>query len=443
MPPERKMEPNSARSRSQSTAAAQVTRNALTYSLAATVAFAGFDLVHAQTPVEGDPQTAWQSAMDRGNSQTEAGKQQEAIEEFLKALSLSDKLEVSKKSAAQSALSQTYRELKDYVHSMQYAQDALATDSERQPPSQCAIAYDTADIATANALLGNLPQALKQAGDSAAMLESACSANNPTMTYGWQVQEAVLRALKRDAEADLLKKKISAVQNGYLVKVQRSIKAAWKPSPGASNKVRVFFHVLSDGSIKDLKIKESAGIKANEQSALNAVRDAAPFEKFSGDGPCDNVTIDFELAYNVKSIGPDSKDKDPAALRKLIASLQAEGAPPYIIDRKKYRLATLLADVGQYSQTLDIVNEIINRPLNNVDPDVRFKALLIKGQLLYQRNDMPGACVVLKELRESKNFIRLDSPSQKLILQLNSNALKTLGKVSEANILQARLKEIK
>ena len=91
----------------------------------------------------------------------------------------------------------------------------------------------------------------------------------------------------------------------YMAEVQRKIKHAWfPPKTNESKRFIVVFKVHSDGSVTNIRLVSSSGIKVADQAGLSAVRNAAPFSPLPKGAPAD-VDIQFTFDYNVFK----SKDK--------------------------------------------------------------------------------------------------------------------------------------
>lgn len=85
----------------------------------------------------------------------------------------------------------------------------------------------------------------------------------------------------------------------YMADLQRSIKRAWFPPKGdETKKLVVLFDVDRSGKLGSLKVSRSSGIKAADQAALAAVRNASPFRPLPPGAP-PTVDIQFTFDYNV------------------------------------------------------------------------------------------------------------------------------------------------
>lgn len=84
----------------------------------------------------------------------------------------------------------------------------------------------------------------------------------------------------------------------YMAKLQKQIKAQWKPPKQPSTKhCEVLFKVERNGTLKDLKLTESSGTSMLDITALQAVSEAAPFPSLP-DGSAESVDIQFTFDYN-------------------------------------------------------------------------------------------------------------------------------------------------
>jgi TonB family protein len=66
--------------------------------------------------------------------------------------------------------------------------------------------------------------------------------------------------------------------NYYFAQIQSRIEESWTRSPvGSDAHAVIFFTIHSDGSISDLRVRESSGFDTFDLAALRAVQNAAPF----------------------------------------------------------------------------------------------------------------------------------------------------------------------
>jgi len=83
----------------------------------------------------------------------------------------------------------------------------------------------------------------------------------------------------------------------YLVDVQRRIKQAWvRPKGKEAQLVTAVFKIHSDGKITDITLSQPSTDSEINDSALSAVKNAAPFPKLP-DGADDPFEIQFTFNY--------------------------------------------------------------------------------------------------------------------------------------------------
>ncbi len=89
--------------------------------------------------------------------------------------------------------------------------------------------------------------------------------------------------------------------SAYMAALQRRIKRNWYPPKCPdSKKITVRFNIMRDGSLRNLKLVNSSGVSINDQAALKAVSNAAPFAPLPEGSP-EDVDIEFKFDYNVFS----------------------------------------------------------------------------------------------------------------------------------------------
>lgn len=85
----------------------------------------------------------------------------------------------------------------------------------------------------------------------------------------------------------------------YMQAVQAQIKKRWHPPKGENSRsCTASFKIARDGTISDLRLASSTGTQEADESALKAVRDAAPFRPLPLGAPR-TVDIEYAFDYNV------------------------------------------------------------------------------------------------------------------------------------------------
>ncbi len=89
----------------------------------------------------------------------------------------------------------------------------------------------------------------------------------------------------------------------YMAELQRRIRRAWFPAKDyQSLRVVVIFRISKTGELSKLTVKQSSGKAVADQTALQAVENAAPFPHLPK-GSDDSVDVQFTFDYNVFSGG--------------------------------------------------------------------------------------------------------------------------------------------
>lgn len=87
----------------------------------------------------------------------------------------------------------------------------------------------------------------------------------------------------------------------YMRNVQRQLRKNWNPPEiETTTSVTVYFEIIQDGSIKNLKILKSSGFKKLDVAALYAVRYSMPFPPFPQGYDKETINIQFDFHYNAK-----------------------------------------------------------------------------------------------------------------------------------------------
>jgi len=91
----------------------------------------------------------------------------------------------------------------------------------------------------------------------------------------------------------------------YVVSVQKKIRENWVlPVTNNSGVAKVLFKIDRNGKLVSCEIKQSSGNKINDDSALNAVKNTAPFDKFpqTADKKHNEISIIMSFDYYVLDV---------------------------------------------------------------------------------------------------------------------------------------------
>ena len=88
----------------------------------------------------------------------------------------------------------------------------------------------------------------------------------------------------------------------YVKNTQKKIRENWKlPVTNNGGVAKVLFKIDRNGKLLSCDIKQSSGNKINDESALNAVKKTAPFDKFpeNTDKKLNEISIIMSFDYYV------------------------------------------------------------------------------------------------------------------------------------------------
>jgi TonB family protein len=103
--------------------------------------------------------------------------------------------------------------------------------------------------------------------------------------------------------------------SSYMAELQRTIKKNWLPPKGGkSRKTVVYFRLLRNGLIENIRIDNDSGSPESNEAALAAVRSSAPFQALPKGSP-KGVEVSFNFDYNVNTNGPPAQGRDEEMAR--------------------------------------------------------------------------------------------------------------------------------
>lgn len=171
-------------------------------------------------------------------------------------------------------------------------------DESDHEPNEACDATNYANLAYCNFTEGNLEEAAKNYAEAQKELGEKLPTESQTAIEVMNGHIAVLKLLKRDADALKLKEKVKSLEArpltfvrafhpeeqisaevvAYLRAIQTKIKGNWHPTRGQfSNQAVVVFRVLRDGKIKNVRIVGTSGNDTIDKNAMEAVEASAPF----------------------------------------------------------------------------------------------------------------------------------------------------------------------
>lgn len=85
----------------------------------------------------------------------------------------------------------------------------------------------------------------------------------------------------------------------YMREMQRKIRMNWRPSStNETQKILLLFKIAKDGNLLSVKVLKSSGVASADETAINAVKLAAPFEPLPADFKGEDINIQFTFDYN-------------------------------------------------------------------------------------------------------------------------------------------------
>lgn len=91
----------------------------------------------------------------------------------------------------------------------------------------------------------------------------------------------------------------------YVTQAQKKIRENWNlPVTNNSGIAKVLFKIDRNGKLVSCEIKQSSGNKINDESALNAVKNTAPFDKFpkNTDNKLNEISVIMSFDYYVLDV---------------------------------------------------------------------------------------------------------------------------------------------
>ncbi len=183
---------------------------------------------------------------------------------------------------------------------------------------------------------------------------------------------------------------VSVDYQPYMEDLQRRIKKAWFPPKGnESRKLKTYFEVNRDGSLKSSKVEQTSGVPAADQAALAAIKNASPFPRLPY-GSKSSVKIEFSFDYNVWGKGssivsdvssaPSMVSMEDEAKQKLASAERAKDEPAQVV--ALLSLGDLMRTQGNhqsaeeyYTRALSLVSEKADRKFEHAKVMSRFAIL--------------------------------------------------------------------
>ncbi len=149
--------------------------------------------------------------------------------------------------------------------------------------------------------------------------------------------------------------------DGYMATLQRKIKRCWwPPLDNESAHIIVSWKLKHDGTISNVSLTKSSGRKCVDDAALDAVKDAAPFDQLPSGTP-ESTNISFNFDYNVFGVN--------STIKREIARLEKRKNNPDLV-----RVLSELARQSEQGNDKETLGErelaILEKALGSTHPDL-------------------------------------------------------------------------
>lgn len=449
--------------------------------LASFTAFSG-SLRPAWAALGTDEAKSWDASLEAGRSLRDDRKYEDAAKRFLDLQASAEKSDDKKRvRKAMTALAANYFYQKDYSKAEELDRKALGLAESISSVNDGTVAICLNDLAETLVEQKRFDEALPLIKRSVALSEEVFSHNHPLLGTRLNFLADLLERMGHKEDAVLYRSEGQGIINAFLSVMSRKIKAAWKPPRCLySYSANVGFEVSDHGLVKEVHIVDSSGNTANDQAAIEAVKNAQPFSDINSKADDDQLNLSFKFDYNFhqrkesgvsksaresettntasngasSSNGPEtaaqSKEKISQEKEKLEQILKTIEK---IKKDKNHTNTTLAESYGQLSDTLMVLGEhgkaidYLKEALDSAD----FKDKSSPGTLMllselgctYLNSMRPAlAEATLKAVVDAPNFEQiLDVKLKQQALDDLGHALSNMGRYAEAQNYYSRKRD--
>lgn len=96
----------------------------------------------------------------------------------------------------------------------------------------------------------------------------------------------------------------------YLKDLHRKLKHAWSPPPGTVHHIKVVFRLNANGSLISTQLIQSSGNQVADDSAIAAIRKAAPFGELPGDYTHQFLDLAYTFNYTTDELSEINREKE-------------------------------------------------------------------------------------------------------------------------------------
>lgn len=425
-----------------------------------------------------DEATRWDASLEEGRTLRDDKKYEDAAKRFLDLQASAEKSDDKKRvRKAMTALAANYFYQKDYSKAEELDRKALGLAESISSVNDGTVAICLNDLAETLVEEKRFDEALPLIKRSVALSEEVFSHNHPLLGTRLNFLADLLERMGHKEDAVLYRSEGQGIINAFLSVMSRKIKAAWKPPRCLySYSANVGFEVTDHGLVKEVHIVDSSGNTANDEAAIEAVKNAQPFADINSKADDDQLNLSFKFDYNFhqrKELGVSKSTRESDTTNTSGTGSGAETAEESKakISREKKKLeqilktieeikkdknhtnTTLAESYGQLSDTLMILGEhgkaidYLKEALDSAD----FKDKSSPGTLMllselgctYLNSMRPAlAETTLKAVVDAPNFEQiLDVKLKQQALDDLGHALSNMGRYAEAQRYYSRKRD--
>ncbi|CAN5283786.1 hypothetical protein BH11CYA1_BH11CYA1_37980 [soil metagenome] len=421
-----------------------------------------------------DEAKSWDGSLEQGRALRDEKKYDEAGKRFVDLQTSAEKSDDKKRARkAMTALAANYFYQKDYAKAEELDRKALGLAESITTVNDGTVAICLNDLAETLVEEKRFDEALPLIKRSVALSEEVFSHNHPLLGTRLNFLADLLDRMGHKEDAVLYRSEGQGIINAFLSVMSRKIKAAWKPPRCLySYSANVGFEVTDHGLVKEAHIVDSSGNTANDEAAVEAVKNAQPFSDINSKADDDQLNLSFKFDYNFhqgkeSAVTKNNKESDTANTSGGQGSQTAAESKAKIAQEqkkleeilktiegikkdKKHSNTTLAESYGQLSDTLMVLGEhtkAINYLKEALDSD-DFKDKSSPGTLMllselgctYLNSMKPSlAETTLKAVVDAPNFEQiLDIKLKQQALDDLGHALSNMGRYAEAQKYYSR-----
>lgn len=418
----------------------------------------------------------WDASLEEGRTLRDDKKYEDAAKRFVELQASAEKSDDKKRQRkAMTALAANYFYQKDYSKAEELDRKALELAQSISSVNDGTVAICLNDLAETLVEEKRFDEALPLIKRSVALSEEVFSHNHPLLGTRLNFLADLLERMGHKDDAVLYRSEGQGIINAFLSVMSRKIKAAWKPPRCLySYSANVGFEVTDHGLVKEVHIVDSSGNAANDEAAIEAVKNAQPFADINSKADDDQLNLSFKFDYNFhqrKESAQSKNNKESDSTNTSNSGSEVTAQSKEKIEQEKKKLeqilktieeikkdknhtnTTLAESYGQLSDTLMVLGEhgkaidYLKDALDSSD----FKDKSSPGTLMllselgctYLNSMRPAlAETTLKAVVDAPNFEQiLDVKLKQQALDDLGHALSNMGRYAEAQKYYSRKRD--